>query len=244
MNARIHDISLWGSFSAMCLLLLISTGHAHAKEVSQTAKLQDISSIKSHVEQFLIRETQGIPGEVNIQVGQIDRHMKLAPCASIEPFLPPGSRAWGKTTVGVRCASPVWTIYIQSKIQVTGEYLATAQPLKQGHVVSEQDLMFITGDLTALPPSIITEKNIAIGQTVATSMSAGAILRQDMLRKPTVVKQGQAVRIISSGKGFSVTAEGRALTNASDGQVVQAKTGNGTVISGVARAGGEVLVTF
>ncbi|MDP2247771.1 MAG: flagellar basal body P-ring formation chaperone FlgA, partial [Nitrosomonadales bacterium] len=124
------------------------------------------------------------------------------------------------------------------------EYLAAAAPLRQGHIVSEQDLMFITGDLTTLPPSILTEKNIAIGQTLASSITSGTVLRQDMLRKPAAVKQGQTVRIVTSGRGFSVSAEGKALTNASEGQVVSAKTNNGSVISGIARNSGEVIVSF
>jgi len=52
------------------------------------------------------------------------------------------------------------------------------------------------------------------------------------------------VKILSGGNGFRVSAEGRALNNAQEGQVTQVRTGGGQTISGVARAGGTVEVTF
>ncbi|CAG0988591.1 Flagella basal body P-ring formation protein FlgA [Methylophilaceae bacterium] len=242
MNKLTPYKTIWISIAAAYFLLFASYEPLNAAE--QDTKHQDIATIKARVGEFLETQTMGVPGRVAITVGQIDRHIRLQQCPALETFLPTGSRAWGKTTVGVRCASPSWTIYVQARVSVTGEYLAAAVPLKQGHLVSEQDIMFLSGDLTTLPPSIITEKGIAIGQTVASSITSGTVLRQDMLRKPAAVKQGQTVRIISTGKGFSVSAEGMALTNASEGQVVKAKTGSGMVISGIARSSGEVIVTF
>jgi flagella basal body P-ring formation protein FlgA len=227
-----------------CFLMLFASV-VSANQVNTKPVLQDTAAIKSKINEFLQIQTIGAPGKVSISVGQIDQHIRLQPCAAMETFLPAGSRAWGRTTVGVKCTMPSpWTIYVQARVSVTGEYLAAASPLRQGHVVSEQDLMFLTGDLTTLPPSIFTEKNIAIGQTLSSSITAGTVLRQDMLRKPAAVKQGQTVRIVTTGRGFSVSAEGKALTNASEGQVVSAKTNNGSVISGIARNSGEVIVSF
>jgi flagella basal body P-ring formation protein FlgA len=58
------------------------------------------------------------------------------------------------------------------------------------------------------------------------------------------VQQGQAVRLVSNGNGFSVSGEGKAIGNAGDGQIVQVRTTGGTVISGTARSGGMVEVAF
>ena len=62
----------------------------------------------------------------------------------------------------------------------------------------------------------------------------------DTLRSRPVVQQGQAVRLVTSGNGFSVSAEGKAIGNASDGQIVQVRTPSGSVVSGTARSGGMV----
>jgi flagella basal body P-ring formation protein FlgA len=84
----------------------------------------------------------------------------------------------------------------------------------------------------------------AIGRTPTVSLAAGTPLRLDTLRSKPVVQQGQAVRLVSGGNGFSVSAEGKAITNANDGQIVQVRTPSGTVISGTARTGGMVEVAF
>jgi len=242
LYGRIYQI-IWLAIIA-CLLMLF-TSAAGANQTSRQFATQDTAAVRSKVQEFLQTQTMGIQGEVSISVGQVERHLRLQACDQLEAFLPAGSRAWGRTTVGVKCNRPAtWALFVQALVNVTGQYLAAAVPLKQGQEIGEQDLMFLTGDLTALPPGIITDKSLAIGQTLGSSITAGSLIRQDMLRKPMAIRQGQTVRIVSSGKGFSVSAEGQALANASEGQIVRAKTVSGTVVSGIARSGGEIVVSF
>jgi hypothetical protein len=44
-----------------------------------------------------------LPLRMEVEVGALDRRLTLAPCAQVEPYLPAGSRLWGKTRVGLRC---------------------------------------------------------------------------------------------------------------------------------------------
>lgn len=214
--------------------------------IAQTpAPRQDLTALRQHAEQFLRVQSAGLPGQVNISVGQIDTRTNLSTCAVLDAFLPNGSRVWGKTTVGVRCTAPSpWTIYISATVQVVAEYMVTAAPLAQGQMVRPNDIARIKGDLTALPNGIITDPSQAIGRTAGTSLPAGMPLRNDVLRTQQAVQQGQTVRLISAGPGFQVTAEARALNNAVEGQVAQARTASGQVVSGVAKAGGVVEVTY
>jgi flagella basal body P-ring formation protein FlgA len=106
------------------------------------------------------------------------------------------------------------------------------------------DLALQDGDLTQLPAGILSDPQQAVGKTLAAALAPGQPLRQDMLRSPLVVQQGQTVKLQSSGHGFRVTAEGRALNNAQDGQVAQVRGTSGQTISGIARAGGVVEITF
>ena len=222
--------------------LLFLAGAASA----QTAPArQDHGVLRQTASQILTVQAGGLPGQITVTVGAIDPRLNLAACTAPEAFLPNGARAWGKTSVGVRCVAPSpWTVYIPAMVQVQGEYLAAAVPLAQGQTIGPNDVARVSGDLTALPPGIVTEQSQAVGHTLARSVAVGAPLRQDALRSQQAVAQGQVVRLVSSGPGFKVTADGRALANGSDGQVVQVKTQNGQVVSGVARAGGTVEVTF
>jgi flagella basal body P-ring formation protein FlgA len=56
------------------------------------------------------------------------------------------------------------------------------------------------------------------------------------------VQQGQNVKTVSNGPGFSVSSEGKALSNAVAGQLVQVRTNSGETVSGIARPGGIVEV--
>jgi flagella basal body P-ring formation protein FlgA len=111
-------------------------------------------------------------------------------------------------------------------------------------VVTAQDVLYESGDLTQLPAGVFTNQEQAIGRSVNMSMNSGTVLRQEMLKVSPVVQQGQTVMLISRGNGFSVTAEGQAIAKANEGQVVQVKVASGQVVSGIARSGGQVEVGF
>jgi flagella basal body P-ring formation protein FlgA len=206
---------------------------------------QDPNALRAVAEQFLLAQAAGLPGEVSVKVGAVDPRTALAGCPAPEAFLNPGARAWGKTTVGVRCTAPsAWTIYVQAQVNVKADYVAAAVPLAQGQPVEQGQLMLVKGDIAAMPNGIITDMAQAVGRTPTVSLAAGTPLRLDTLRSKPVVQQNQAVRLVLNGNGFSVSAEGRAIGTAGEGQVVQVRTPSGTVVSGTAKAGGMVEVAF
>lgn len=197
------------------------------------------------MDSFLRSEVAGLPGEVSYTVGSIDPNNHLAPCSAMTASMAPGAKSWGRTSVAVRCQeSGGWTVYVPIHIRVVADYLVTATPLAQGQTIIAGDLTRRHGDLSDLPAGIVTDEREALGRTAAHSIAAGRPLRADMLRQPMVIKQNQTVKVISRGPGFEVANEGRALTNAADGQVVQVRLTNGQVVSGIARAGGTVEVGF
>lgn len=206
---------------------------------------QNIEDLKKHVSEFLTIQTQGYPGHVEIQPGDIDPRLKLSECADVNVFLPRGSRPWGRTSVGVSCASPVrWTIYVQANVSVSAQYLVAAVPLAQGQVLTEKEVLFETGDLTRLPAGVFTDKSQIIGKLANISMNAGTVLRQEQLKSLPVVQQGQSVMLITQGKGFSISAEGNSLNKANEGQLVQVRVASGQVVSGIARSDGKVQVNY
>lgn len=227
--------------SAFCYAETVTTSPA----ANNLPAKQSLTVIKAKITEFLETQTIGYPGKVSVYAGAIDPNLKLAQCPDVQVFLPTGSRAWGKTSVGVRCNAPsVWTIYVQAKVSVIAQYLVAAAPLAQGQVVTSQDLLFESGDLTQLPAGVFTDQAQAIGRTVNISMNAGTVLRQEMLKISPVVQQGQTVKLTSSGDGFSVSAEGQAMSKANEGQIVQVKVASGQIVTGIARNGGLIEVGF
>jgi flagella basal body P-ring formation protein FlgA len=201
--------------------------------------------LRSVVEQFLQTQTAGLPGKASVKVGAVDPRLSLAACPVPEAFLQPGARAWGKTTVAVRCSAPTaWTVYIQAQVSVLADYVAAAVPLAQGQPLEQGQLVLMQGDIASMPNGIITDMAQAIGRSPTVSLAAGTPLRLDTLKSKPVIQQGQMVRLVSTGAGFSVSSEARAIGTAGAGQVVQVRTPTGAIVSGTAKAGGLVEVAF
>ena len=197
-----------------------------------------LGQIVGAIEQLMQQQTVGLPGRVSFSVGAIDRNLNLPVCAAPEAFMAPGARVWGNTSVGVRCmgASP-WTIYVPVSVRVMAGVVVAAHPLTQGRAIEAADLTLQEADLGLLPGAVMTDAGQAIGRVVTVGVAAGQPLRQDLLRAPLVIRQGQSVTRRAQGAGFKVSAAGKALTNAVEGQVAQVRTLTGNTVNGVARLG-------
>ncbi|MBS1141016.1 MAG: flagellar protein FlgA [Proteobacteria bacterium] len=195
-------------------------------------------------ERYVRLQTQGIPGKVQISMGQLDVS-RLPPCSAHEAFSPPGTRMSGKTHIGVRCLGPnIWSVLVPVQVAISGNYLTTTRPLVAGQAITVGDIAVRTGDLSALPTGVVTDPKSAIGKTLRNSLGSGQPLRSDQLLAPLVIRQGQTVRVISAGPGFAVSAEGKAMNNAAEGQLAQIRMASGQTVSGIAKADGSVEVSF
>lgn len=89
-----------------------------------TPAYQNLDAVRQTADHFLREQTTGLPGKVSIILGEVVSE-KMPACSALEAFLPPGTRLWGTTTVGVRCVGErPWTLYLQARINVTATYLS------------------------------------------------------------------------------------------------------------------------
>lgn len=174
-------------------------------------------------------------------VDEIDKRISLRPCSKIEAFLPPGTQLTGRVSIGVRCTETGgWSTLIPVQIKITRELLVSAHALTLGQIVRETDLTRLKTETTL--NSGITDASLIVGKVLRYSIAAGYILREDMLRAPYSIKQGQTVNLSIQANGFTLSSSGVALNNASEGETVQARTSSGRVISGTASADGVILI--
>ncbi|WP_428826953.1 flagellar basal body P-ring formation chaperone FlgA [Azonexus sp. IMCC34842] len=219
------------------LLILILT-------LSSQALPAETDIVLDTAERYVRLQTQGLPGKVTITMGKLDVS-RLPPCSAHEAYSPPGTRLSGKTHIGVRCLGPnIWSALVPVQIAVSGSYVTTTRPLAAGQTLQAGDLTTLSGDISSLPTGVVTDPELAIGKTLRNSLGAGQALRSDQLQAPLVVRQGMSVRLISRGSGFAVSAEGKAVNNAAEGQMVQVRMNSGQTLSGVAQADGSVEVSY
>jgi flagella basal body P-ring formation protein FlgA len=171
------------------------------------------------------------------------RARPLACESSIEPFLPSGSRLWGRTSVGVRCTGArSASAFVPVRIRIYGPALVAARALAPGQILTAEDLRVEEGELGQ--SAVLTDPAQAIGRRIAVGVSGGQPVRPDLLRSQQVIAQGESVKVRVSGAGFTIVAEGTAIAHATDGQSVQVRMDSGRTVSGTARTGRLVEVRF
>jgi flagella basal body P-ring formation protein FlgA len=180
-----------------------------------------------------------------IEVGSIDPRLQLAPCARAEPFLRSTTRLWGRTFVGLRCMQgATWSVSIPVTIHLFGPAVVAKRPLPPMQPISERDVGVEQIELTREPQGVVEDVGQLEGRVPTRTIEAGTPIPQNALRTLPVVGQGEPVKLIGSGHGFSIVTEAVALGAATEGQPVRVRTESGRVLSGIARSGRVVEVSF
>jgi flagella basal body P-ring formation protein FlgA len=194
--------------------------------------------LTEEVQQLAGEATRAVAGNtavrIAVEVGQLDPRLKLAACDRVQPYLPTGSKPWGKTRIGLRCieGSTRWNVFLPVTVHVFGRSLVAAGPLPAGTVLAERDLVEAEVDLAAGPAAPVAQKSGAIGRALARSLAPGDPLHQTDLKARQWFVAGETVRIDVVGGGYAVSTEGQALSPGIEGQPVRVRTGSGRIVSG------------
>ena len=79
----------------------------------------------------------------------------------------------------------------------------------------------------------VADESLAVGRTLARSLSPGQSLRQSHLKLRQWFAAGETVKVVAMGSGFSVAGEGQAITPGIEGQPARVRTESGRVLTGV-----------
>src|SRR3954466_9798070 len=146
---------------------------------------------------------------IEVSIGQLDPRLRLAPCQSIEPYLPSGVRLWGKARIGLRCkVGPTpWNVYLPITVKVFGRALVVPAGAAAGTVLAEADLVEAEVDLAEEFTPALVDPRLAVGRTLAQNLKPGQTLRQTHLKSRQWFAAGETVRVIASGAGFALESE-------------------------------------
>ena len=223
-------------------LSLLLAWPAHAQQQVNTP--QDLVALTQQwVDQALAQlPADASPLRMQVQVGQLDSRLRLAPCQRVEPYLPPGARLWGRTRLGLRCleGETRWNVFLPLTVQAFGPAWVLTGNVASGATLTESDAMQSEVDWAANPAAVVTNPQAWVGQVAALPLSAGQALRQNMVRAPYLFKAGAPVQIRVQGPGFAVTSSGQAMAAGAAGQNVRIRMANGKIISGFVNFDGTI----
>ncbi|MCO5103490.1 MAG: flagellar basal body P-ring formation protein FlgA [Burkholderiaceae bacterium] len=199
---------------------------------------------QSWIDSSLRGGAQQLPLRMEVEVGELDPRLRLAPCARVEPYLPAGSRLWGRTRLGLRCTEGAtrWNVFLPVTVKAFGPAWVLTGNVSSGAVLTQADATEAEIDWAADASSVVADPSLWVGQVAARPLQAGQALRQSMVRAPKLFQAGAQVRVSAEGAGYAVSAGGQALSAGSVGQTVRVRMDNGKIISGVVDENGTIAV--
>jgi flagella basal body P-ring formation protein FlgA len=175
---------------------------------------------------FLDRQVLALPGDVEITVGEPDPRVNLAQCLHYEPFIPSGTRLWGRTTLGVHCVDgATWNLFLPVQIKVFAPSPVAARPIARGQLLGPDDVRIERVELTRWAPGTLATAEELDGRLATRPIACRrAAAHATSLRASPDRRAGRPGQESSTAAGAStVSAEGRSLTlGERPGQAVQA----------------------
>lgn len=233
----LSSCAVWRFFAALSwpLALLCAAGMAGA-QVAPAPETSLSPALLQQVRQ-LVMDKAATPGgpRVELQIGQLDARLRLAPCQKIEPYVPSGSRLRGASRVGLRCleGSTRWNVYVPVTVSLFGPAVVMASDLPAGHTLQAADLRMAEVNLSESRSPPWTEPPRVLGRVLSHPVAAGQALRQDAVRPRQWFAAGETVQVRAVGGGFSIVGAGEALNAGMEGQMAKVRTESGKVITGM-----------
>jgi flagella basal body P-ring formation protein FlgA len=201
------------------------------------------AAVRDFVQGELARTQPQLRAEIN--VGEMDARLHLAPCEHAEAYLRSGARLWGRSFVGYRCLQrPGWSVSIPVEVRLYGPAVVALQAVPALQPIPAADVQVREVELTQEPGGVVRDPAELEGRICARALEAGQPVPLNALRTLPAVAQGEPVKVVGTGSGFSITTEGTALATAAPGEMVRVRLESGRTIAGLARKGRLVEVTF
>ncbi len=171
---------------------------------------------------------------VEIEIGKLDPRLRLAPCAQVQPYLPPGTKMWGRSRLGLRCVSGVtkWNVTLPLTIKVYGQAFVAAADLPTGTLLTQEHLRMAEVDIAGEAGAIYTQADGWLGRQLAKPVAAGQALRSVDLKLRQWVQPGDRVQVMATGDGYAIAGEGQAMGVGLEGQDVRVRFDNGRIATG------------
>lgn len=221
----------WGHGVVAVLTLLAAVAQAQT-----AAEPEYLGATRRWLDQAVasVQTAGATPLRMEVSVGALDSRLRLAQCSQVEPYIPVGTRLWGRTRLGLRCVDGVakWNVFLPITIKAMGRAWVMRRDVAAGAVLGADDVMEAEVDWAEEHSPIVADAAQWVGQVATRNLGTGQALRQNMLRPAQVFQAGAQVRVVALGTGFQITADAQALSPGVVGQLARVRMDNGRVMSG------------
>lgn len=224
--------------AAPALLLALCLGTP--ARADDSAALQALA--RDWVDRNLGSEDAAATLRPEIEIGTLDNRLRLAPCRQVEPYLPRGSRLWGRTRIGLRCVDgpTAWNVFLPITVKAWGPAWVVRQPVAPGAALGPDDAELTEVDWAEHPSPVLVRQDDWLGKEAARGLMPGTVLRQPMVRPSLVFAAGSQVKVVVAQGAMRLAATGQAISHGYEGQNARIRMPNGRILSGRVQADSSV----
>ena len=224
----------WRSTFAFGVSVLLCSTVAQAQEVNGP-DFQAMAQNWLRDATSAVQTSTAAPLRLEVKVGSLDSRLRLAPCGHVEPYLPPGSRLWGRTRIGLRCVDGMsrWNVSLPVTVNAYGNAWVIKGTVPPGSVLTEDDVIEAEVNWAEEASPVLRDPALWVGQVATRVLTTGQAIRQGMVKPAQVFQAGAQVRVVAQGAGFQISSEAQALSAGVVGQVARVRMESGKVSSGI-----------
>jgi flagella basal body P-ring formation protein FlgA len=225
----------------IAVALLVALGQGTTAQAS--GAFTDPAQIRQAAERFVAGIADG-RGTLHATAGHLDARLRLPACAGeLTPFLSPGAVVRARTTVGIRCAAPAWSVYLPVSVESEAPVLVARRSLRRGEVPLAADFDRSQRRVPGLAQDFAAEPEALAGQRLRRPLAAGELLATNMLERPPLVQRGQSVTAVTRAAGIEVRSSVEAMASAAAGDRVRLRNpATGRLLDGTVQPDGTVEV--
>lgn len=205
---------------------------------------QDFAPIETAVVDYVMAHADP-DTRYEITLDPLDIRLRLPVCGRpVEVFAPPGYRPMGTATVGVRCSQDrSWSIYVSAHIKAFRRIAVLTNAVARGTTIKPADVVLREQDISGLSSGYFFDEQHIVGKLAKRSLTAGMAISPNELTAPRWVARGQAVTLFVDSGGLQVRAQGEAMADGAENDLVKVRNVvSGKIVDGFVTAPGIVRV--
>jgi flagella basal body P-ring formation protein FlgA len=203
------------------------------------AATQDLRVLQHLARSFVQNELSQRP-KATFRLGRFDPNLAMPACDDPQVAWSDGAKPTGSSFVDIYCFSPVWRLQLPVMISEPRMGLVLTHQVQAGEILTPDDVQQAPLPDPTMNSNVLSDPSQVVGMSIDGGAPAGIWLRSNMVRPPVVVKMNQQVKVIDTGEGFSVEADGVALANGRAGDIVVVRMPNGQLLRGLVSEDGTV----
>jgi flagellar basal body P-ring formation protein FlgA len=197
----------------VCFLTLVVA----ASSMAHAQTMQSPDDLRRAAEAFMV-ERLHIAGSgvvTHATAAALDSRLRLQSCTRpLQGLLATGAQVTANITVGVRCTSPLWTVYVPVAIESEMKVLVLRQAATRNAALGPADIEVQTRRVPGAAASYLTTVDQLQGRHLRMPAAPGTALTVEQFAADILVKRGQRVTLVASLGGLEVRAQGEAMADA------------------------------